>query len=70
MDTRRLIEWRGPDGLGFFYTHVHGHNLNVRFEGGSWLAYVDGDILGSFAKREDAQSAAVTLSLGIPEAAE
>lgn len=71
MDTRKLVGWRGPDGLGFFYTHIHGHNLNVRQEGIFWVPYVDGDRLpGNYLTRDDAQAAAVTLSLGIPEAAE
>lgn len=37
-----------PDGLGFFYGYLKGdrRQINIRFEGGQWMIYVDGRKIG------------------------
>lgn len=50
-----------PDGHGYYYTYYkHDHRqINVRFEGQDWIAYVGGEKVGVLASKDLAEAAAI-----------
>lgn len=50
-----------PDGYGYFYGYTkHDHRqINVRWEGQNWIAYVGGEKVGLLASKDAAETAAI-----------